>query len=131
MAGAELTRAKAGGPYQWRDQNKVIDEVERLGRIRVVGADFRDGPCGAAIRMVPGDWCYASVTSGTGAGGYAWSELYASDGGTWVDGVMSGTPDADPAYEANGMDVATFPVRAILRRAPETAEWIFFLDQCG
>jgi hypothetical protein len=130
MNGPSLPRATPGSPYTARDQNRVVDEVERLGRLRVgQGLAASSGPHGTTISRDDPERIWAKITSVT-SGAWAWTEQIATSGGGWTNGTRTGTATNDPAYEVNGATPGTVPMVVLMERAVETGVWVFQAGSC-
>jgi hypothetical protein len=131
ISGNPIKKVKGGDPYRPADQNKIVDEVMRLGRFTTEGAEGAALPGGTSVSTAEPEIIFAKVTA-VSSHAYAWQEVFAATGGTWAAGVRTGSTTSDAAYEANSVVVTSslFPFYAILRRPITSYNWIFFADQC-
>jgi hypothetical protein len=132
-AGQQIDYVKPGDEFRASQYNALVDQVKRLSRLQVDGAEAYDLPGGQGIVPEEKEWIYARVTaeSGSGAGAqFSWTEQYPAAGGTWRAGPRSGTPARDPAYEINGQDPTNFPFNAVLRRSVTSGQWLFQYRPC-
>jgi hypothetical protein len=128
MPGKDLERQGQFKPILASTLNDAIAEVERQSKLNVAGGmTLQSGPGGPAIALQGVQSIVAKLTSGSGAGPYAWTEQMAgSSAGTWADAFLSGTTSADAAYNSAGSVTLSLSLIVPMTR-DDSGVWSFFV----
>jgi flagellar basal body rod protein FlgF len=102
MPDRDLHRWQPGDAVRatWLDAESV--ETMRQGRVSVArGLALQDGPTGVHFALEGGERFVATVGTGDGSGGYAWTSAIRI-GGAWATGDDSDVTAGEPIVERNG-----------------------------
>jgi hypothetical protein len=131
MPGKDFDRQEKGKPILAKTLNDPIAEIERASKLAVAsGLTLQSGPQGPAIASQEVRSIVAKITSGSGAGPYAWTEQMAgSTAGSWADAYLSGTTSADPAFNLAGSVSLSLPLTVTMTR-DDSGVWWFLAGSC-
>lgn len=121
MFGRKYKRQMRGRAILASTLNRPMVEIERQSRISASAPlAIRDTPNGPQIYDTTQQPFCVSLTSGSGAGPYAWTRQVSTGPGTWTNGVQVGTTSVDPAYNSSGAISLTLPKKVWVRRSAGT-----------
>jgi hypothetical protein len=103
MPDRNLHRWKPGDGLRAQFLDATNSETMRQGRVAVgTGLALQDGPTGVHFALHGGERFVATVGTGDGAGGYAWTAAIRISG-AWATGDDSDLTTGEPIIERNGV----------------------------
>lgn len=115
---------KPGDPLRAEHIKALLELRDRL--TVSVAPPLAQAPDGT-IYLPDGGGFWAKITGAPSSGKHPWLEQIPQTGGTWTDGVRTGTTSTDPAYEANGSTSTLTNKKVWLRRDKASGELRFVL----